>query len=122
MISLIKSRGWWNDTLVVFSSDNGAPLDVSEAAGECMPCVIALSTSVCLAVCFMVCAVAVIAGGRRAGGNYPLLGGKYANWQGGVSVPAVVSGGYLPATVRGTVNNGESAALLSRADSRSSHA
>lgn len=72
MVSLIKSRGWWNDTLVVFSSDNGAPLDVSEAAG----------------------------------GNYPLLGGKYANWQGGVSVPAIVSGGYLPAAVRGTVNNG----------------
>lgn len=42
-----------------------------------------------------------------AGGNYPLLGGKYANWQGGVSVPAIVSGGYLPAAVRGTVNNGE---------------
>lgn len=44
MVSLIKSRGWWNDTLVVFSSDNGAPLDVSEAAGECL-----LSATACAA-------------------------------------------------------------------------
>ena len=29
----IKARGWWEHTLVVFSSDNGAPLDVQEAGG-----------------------------------------------------------------------------------------
>jgi arylsulfatase B len=33
----IKSRGWWNDTLMVFQSDNGAPLDVAEAGGSSAP-------------------------------------------------------------------------------------
>ena len=64
----IKARGWWNETLFVFSSDNGAPLDVQEAGG----------------------------------GNSPLRGGKYSSWSGGISVPAFVSGGFLPAAARGS--------------------
>ncbi|XP_065828565.1 arylsulfatase B-like [Oscarella lobularis] len=38
--------------------------------------------------------------------NYPLRGGKASNWQGGVRVNAFVSGGFLPAAVRGTKVDG----------------
>ena len=34
--------------------------------------------------------------------NYPLRGGKYADFEGGVRTNAFVSGGYLPAARRGT--------------------
>jgi arylsulfatase I/J len=34
--------------------------------------------------------------------NYPLKGGKTSNWEGGIRVNALVSGGYLPENVRGT--------------------
>lgn len=68
----LQQRGWWDETLVIFSSDNGAPLDTSETGGN----------------------------------NYPLRGGKYSNFQGGVRVPAAVFGGFVPASVRGTTNAG----------------
>eukprot|EP00611_Tribonema_gayanum_P011642 TRINITY_DN21956_c0_g1_i1.p1 TRINITY_DN21956_c0_g1~~TRINITY_DN21956_c0_g1_i1.p1 ORF type:complete len:109 (+),score=31.51 TRINITY_DN21956_c0_g1_i1:267-593(+) len=38
--------------------------------------------------------------------NYPLRGGKYGNFEGGVRVNAVVSGGYLPKAQRGAVATG----------------
>merc|ERR1719456_425570 len=41
-----------------------------------------------------------------AANNYPLKGGKMANWEGGIRVNAFVSGGYLPEKVRGTKNDG----------------
>ena len=34
----------------------------------------------------------------QAGNNFPLRGGKYSNFQGGIRVNAFVSGGYLPRT------------------------
>ena len=42
-------------------------------------------------------------GGPIDGGanNYPLKGGKFSDWQGGVRVNAFVSGGYLPEKMRG---------------------
>ena len=42
-------------------------------------------------------------GGPIRGGanNYPLKGGKFSDWQGGVRVNAFVSGGYLPEQMRG---------------------
>ena len=33
--------------------------------------------------------------------NYPLRGGKFSDWQGGIRVNAFVSGGYLPDKMRG---------------------
>jgi len=41
---------------------------------------------------------------EQAANNYPLRGGKHTNWEGGIRVNAFLSGGYLPATQRGTVS------------------
>lgn len=64
--------GLWDETLLLFSSDNGSPLDMSEAGGS----------------------------------NWPLRGGKYTSWEGGIRVPAFLSGGYLPSALRGTTQPG----------------
>ncbi len=46
-------------------------------------------------------------GSRYTGGNnFPLRGGKKTNWEGGIRVPALVSGGFVPLAVRGTVESG----------------
>ena len=47
-------------------------------------------------------------GGPVNGGanNFPLKGGKYSDWQGGVRVNALVSGGFLPPKMRGQKNEG----------------
>lgn len=39
------------------------------------------------------------------GNNYPLKGGKFSNWEGGIRVAGLVSGGFVPEDVRGTVQN-----------------
>jgi arylsulfatase B len=70
IVDALAARGWWRQSLLVLASDNGAPLDLSEAGGT----------------------------------NFPLRGGKYAPWSGGVRVPALVTGGALPLSVRGTVD------------------
>ncbi len=65
----LKRTGQWNNTLIIYTHDNGAPLG-------------------------------------QGGSNYPLRGGKNSNFEGGVRVPAILSGGALPAARRGaTVNN-----------------
>ena len=60
---LLVANDYWDNTLIVFSADNGGPLPV--------------------------------------GNNYPLRGGKFANWEGGIRVDAFVSGGVLPKSVQG---------------------
>ena len=36
------------------------------------------------------------------GSNYPLRGEKHSNWEGGMRTTAFVSGGLVPAALRGT--------------------
>ena len=38
--------------------------------------------------------------------NYPLKGGKFSDWQGGIRVNAFVTGGYLPENMRGQKTEG----------------
>ena len=40
------------------------------------------------------------------GNNYPLKGGKWTDWQGGVRVNSFASGGYLPESMRGQKTDG----------------
>ena len=59
-------EGLFENTLIIFSSDNGGDLSKN---------------------------------------NWPLRGSKYSDFEGGIRTAALVSGGYLPANVRGTVNS-----------------
>ena len=68
----MKNKSMWDNTLVVFSSDNGGPVDLQENAAN----------------------------------NWPLRGGKYSLFEGGLRVAAFVSGGFIPKALRGTTNNG----------------
>lgn len=69
LVDRLKQHNMWDDTVVVFTSDNGGPVGPDESAAT----------------------------------NYPLRGGKYSDWEGGVRAAAFVSGGYLPKHRRGAV-------------------
>ena len=74
----LRETNLWNDTLLVFHSDNG---------GEIM-------TEFC------------------GGNNYPLRGGKFSQFEGGIRSNAFVTGGFLPQNMRGK----KTEALMSVAD------
>mmetsp|Transcript_43039 Transcript_43039/g.101299 ORF Transcript_43039/g.101299 Transcript_43039/m.101299 type:complete len:414 (+) Transcript_43039:137-1378(+) len=85
----LKAKGMWNNTLMILSGDNGGyvkPMD-----GAC------LEDGQRGTVCF---------NGEAGANNYPLKGGKYTPFEGGVRSTSFVSGGFLPPAVRGTELHG----------------
>jgi len=68
----LKRKGMWENTLVIYSADNGGSMNPYESAAN----------------------------------NWPLLGGKYSFFEGGIRVAAFISGGVVPLHLRGTVNDG----------------
>eukprot|EP00466_Bigelowiella_natans_P019759 jgi/Bigna1/88720/estExt_fgenesh1_pg.C_370046 len=83
MIRLLKNEtagtNIWNQTLVVIHSDNEGPLEAREDA---------------------------IRNESSLANNWPLTGGKGSNWEGGIRVNALVSGGIIPQNRRGEKETG----------------
>ena len=71
VVNAFKKKGLWDNTLVVFTSDNGGPTYAPGSAN-----------------------------------NWPLKGGKYSDWEGGVKTVAFMSGGAVPEANRGTTFDG----------------
>jgi len=82
-----RDLGMWNDTLMVLSSDNGGC--VLGFDGNCFQNTPGDHGTTCF-------------NGEAGGNNYPLRGGKYTGFEGGVRSNSFVSGGFLPESVCGT--------------------
>lgn len=86
--ALLSDKGLWNNTLVVLSGDNGGYVESVEPCNMTSPHGIE---------CFS---------GEAGASNFPLRGGKYSPFEGGIRSTAFVSGGFLPEPVRGTTLSG----------------
>jgi len=75
MVGLLKEKAMWANTLLVMTSDNGGPIYPGKSA--------------------------MMNGGAN---NYPLKGGKTSEFEGGIRVNSFVSGGLLPASMRGSAS------------------
>ena len=67
IVSELVEKNMWDNTLLLWSSDNGGAVHLGGGAN-----------------------------------SWPLRGGYYNNWEGGIRVPALLAGGILPKEVRGT--------------------
>ena len=72
VVNALQRAAMWNDTVFIWSSDNGA-------------------------------AIEQVTGAKSA---WPLRGGYYTNWEGGVRAPGLVNGGFLPASAAGSSASG----------------
>ena len=102
----LKASGLWAETLMLFASDNGAPLDVQESGGKCVAWRRFFSARPTRFFPARARPAPLNARSPSVFSNWPLRGGKYASWEGGVRVPAFVSGGFLPPSRRGAEEPG----------------
>eukprot|EP00043_Microstomoeca_roanoka_P012658 m.122869 g.122869 ORF g.122869 m.122869 type:complete len:533 (-) comp15556_c0_seq3:598-2196(-) len=79
----LKANNLWNNTLIVWTTDNGSPVE-GNFTNSCRNIVGDTAQPGCI-----------------CGSNYPLRGSKGNNFEGGVRTPTIVSGPYLPAAMRG---------------------
>jgi len=93
----MKELGMWENTLMVLSSDNGgyvkSPAGVCNVTGASFPGADESTDYGHGTAC---------SNGEAGANNYPLRGGKYSNFEGGIRVNAFMSGGFLPKAVQGT--------------------
>eukprot|EP00403_Amphidinium_massartii_P007749 CAMPEP_0178383854 /NCGR_PEP_ID=MMETSP0689_2-20121128/7215_1 /TAXON_ID=160604 /ORGANISM="Amphidinium massartii, Strain CS-259" /LENGTH=611 /DNA_ID=CAMNT_0020004085 /DNA_START=85 /DNA_END=1920 /DNA_ORIENTATION=+ len=95
--STMKALGMWDNTLMVLTSDNGGYVRSPEgtcntswpSGGKWLQDTDVGHGTTCF-------------NGESGANNWPLRGGKYSGFEGGIRVTAFMSGGFLPAKVRGT--------------------
>src|SRR5690606_36344406 len=66
-------------TVLIFSSDNGGNLQLNTNKQQC---------------------------GSYVGNNFPLRGGKFTYWEGGIRVPGFIYSPLIPSSARGTTYQG----------------
>ena len=91
VVAAMRKRGMWGRTLMVFSSDNGGPVNVGKQASNNYPLCAPRYTTRLYALCQW-----------SLGNSLRRRGGKFGPMEGGIRVSAFVSGGYLPPSARGT--------------------
>lgn len=100
----LERRGAWDDTLVLFMSDNGAASlgnsHLSLPVGPLVGCMhVAITTT-------RTAHTLIWPTAPSPGNNHPLRGGKYSPWEGGVRTQSALFGGLLPSSSAGSTFKG----------------